>query len=131
VEFEVDVRAVQRAGIEAIWQEVLESLDRIKTERDVATSTNRHLDEAPEPMSVVVRDAATNAAKQADLPSMDFHSGAVHDSMQVAAVTQAGMLLAPSRDGISHSPREWTAWSECADPTRGLAGTLAELAEAR
>jgi N-carbamoyl-L-amino-acid hydrolase len=82
-------------------------------------------------MSVVVRDAATNAAKQADLPSMDFHSGAVHDSMQVAAVTQAGMLLAPSRDGISHSPREWTAWSECADPTRGLAGTLAELAEAR
>jgi N-carbamoyl-L-amino-acid hydrolase len=37
------------------------------------------------------------------------------------------MLFAPSRDGISHSPREWTDWDDCADATRVLAAGLARL----
>jgi N-carbamoyl-L-amino-acid hydrolase len=48
--------------------------------------------------------------------------------MHVARVTDAGMCFAPSRDGISHNPREWTDWADCAAATRVLAEALAELA---
>jgi N-carbamoyl-L-amino-acid hydrolase len=40
------------------------------------------------------------------------------------------MLFAPSRDGVSHSPLEWTEPADCAVATRVLAGALAELAGA-
>jgi len=42
----------------------------------------------------------------------------------------AGLLFAPSRNGISHSPREWTDWEDCARATRVMAGALASLAGA-
>jgi N-carbamoyl-L-amino-acid hydrolase len=67
-------------------------------------------------------------AVAAGLDSLDLHSGAAHDSMHVARLTDAGMLFAPSRDGASHSPREWTDWADCAAGTRVLANALAQLA---
>jgi N-carbamoyl-L-amino-acid hydrolase len=48
--------------------------------------------------------------------------------MHVADATDAGMLFSPSRDGISHNPREWTDWDDCADATRALTGGIRELA---
>jgi N-carbamoyl-L-amino-acid hydrolase len=48
--------------------------------------------------------------------------------MRVARVTDASLLFAPSRDGISHNPREWTDWADCAAATEVLAGALARVA---
>ena len=48
--------------------------------------------------------------------------------MHVADATDAGLLFAPSRDGVSHSPLEWTDWADCAAATRVLAGAMASLA---
>jgi N-carbamoyl-L-amino-acid hydrolase len=48
--------------------------------------------------------------------------------MHIATVTDAGMCFAPSRDGISHNPREWTDWTDCAAATRVFAMALADLA---
>lgn len=42
--------------------------------------------------------------------------------------TDAGLLFAPSRDGISHNPKEWTDWADCAAATQVLASALATLA---
>jgi N-carbamoyl-L-amino-acid hydrolase len=59
---------------------------------------------------------------------MELHSVAAHDTMHVADVTDAGLLFAPSRDGVSHSPLEWTDWGDCATATAVLAGAIARLA---
>jgi N-carbamoyl-L-amino-acid hydrolase len=48
--------------------------------------------------------------------------------MYVAQVTDAGMLFTPSRDGLSHTPAEWTDWADCAAATRVLATAIADLA---
>jgi N-carbamoyl-L-amino-acid hydrolase len=55
-------------------------------------------------------------------------SGAGHDAMVVARTAAAGMLFVPSRDGVSHSPSEWTATADCELGARVLAGTLRRLA---
>lgn len=127
VELEMDVRDVNRAGIEAVLEAAAHALDRLESERGVDTSFERTLDLSTQPMSEVVHGAAENAAENAGIEPMALHSGAAHDSMHVASVTDAGMLFAPSRDGISHSPQEWTDWADCAAATEVLAGTLAEL----
>ena len=128
VEAGVDVRDVEYESMEAVVAAVRESLDRLERDRGVDTSLERGIDLRPTPMSDRVHEAAHDAAEAQGIATLDLHSGAAHDTMHVASVTDAGMLFAPSRDGISHSPQEWTDWADCATATRALAGTIATLA---
>ena len=124
----LDVRDVEYASIEQIIDEARASLDRLERERPVETSLEHPWDRPPVEMSERCRDALHAAGETAGLETLDLHSGAGHDTMYLAEVTDAALLFAPSRDGISHNPREWTDWEDCADATRVLAGALASLA---
>jgi N-carbamoyl-L-amino-acid hydrolase len=128
VEMGVDIRDVERESMEEIVSRARESLDRLEGERGVETEFARPFDLEPTPMSDRVRRAAHDAGERAGIETMDLHSGAAHDTMHVAEKTDAGLLFAPSRDGISHNPKEWTDWDDCATATRVLAGALADLA---
>lgn len=124
----VDVRDVERDSMDAVLERAAASLARLEGERGVETDLERGIDLDPTPMSDRVRSAAHGAAERAGLEAMDLHSGAAHDTMHVADVTDAGLLFAPSQDGISHNPLEWTDPEDCARATRVLTGALADLA---
>ncbi|ELZ69194.1 Zn-dependent hydrolase [Haloferax sp. Atlit-10N] len=128
VDLTVDIRDVAYDSIEYVIDEAAASLDRIEAERPVEAALSHPWDRKPVEMSERCRAALHDAGTDADLETLDLHSGAGHDTMHVAAVTDAALLFAPSRDGISHNPREWTDWEDCADATRVLAGALADLA---
>ena len=128
VEAGVDVRDVEAESMDEIVAAARESLSRLERERGVETAFERPFDVAPTPMSERLREAAHAAATDAGLTALDLHSGAAHDAMRVARVTDASLLFAPSRDGISHNPREWTDWAECAAATEVFAGALARIA---
>ncbi|MXR42792.1 hydantoinase/carbamoylase family amidase [Halobaculum sp. WSA2] len=128
VEAGVDVRDVEYESMETVVGAVEETLDRIEDERGVEAAFERPFDLRPTPMAERLREAAHRAGDAAGIGTMDLHSGAAHDTMHVADATDAALLFAPSRDGISHNPREWTDWDDCAAATRVLAGALAETA---
>ncbi|GGM52289.1 Zn-dependent hydrolase [Haloarcula argentinensis] len=129
VSLTLDVRDVEYDSIEYVIKEARKSLSTIEEERPVQTSIERPWDRGPIEMSARCRDALHAAGESAALETLDMHSGAGHDTMNVASLTDAALLFAPSQDGISHNPLEWTEWDDCADATRVLAGALAELAE--
>lgn len=131
VEMGVDIRSVEYGTMNSMVLQARDSLERLEEDRGVATGFERAFDLEPTPMSRRCRRAATEAAERTGVETMNLHSGAAHDTMHVASVTDAGMLFAPSRNGISHNPREWTDWADCAAATRVLAGALADLAGAR
>ena len=128
VEVGVDVRDVDRESMERIVARVRETLARLERERGVTTSVERPFDLHPTPMSDTLRETAHAAGERAGIETTDLHSGAAHDTMHVARVTDAVLLFAPSRDGISHNPREWTDWDDCAAATRVIAESLAQTA---
>ncbi len=128
VELGVDVRDVEYETMEAIVEEATATLERLEAERGVETRFEREIDVEPAPMDRRCRDALERAGAEAEIDTLAMHSGAAHDAMRVSRVTDAGMLFAPSRDGLSHTPLEWTDWEDCATATRVLAGALAELA---
>lgn len=130
VDLGVDVRDVDYAAMNALVERARESLDRLERERGVETDFERGFDLEPTPMSETCRRAVHAAGSEAGIGTTDLHSGAAHDTMHVADVTDAALLFAPSRDGISHNPLEWTDWDDCANATRVLAGALADLADA-
>ena len=129
VEAGVDIRDVEAESMETIVDAARDSLARLERERGVETAFERPFDIDPTPMSDRLREAAHEAADAAGREAIDLHSGAAHDAMRVARVTDASLLFAPSRDGISHNPREWTDWADCAAATEVLAGVLARVAD--
>ncbi len=129
VELGVDVRDVERESMERMFDGLDDALEEIEASRAVETEFERTLHVDPAPMSEDCRRALRTGAEDVGVDSMAMHSGAAHDAMRVSRVTNAGMLFAPSRDGISHNPREWTDWADCATATRVLARGLETLAQ--
>ena len=128
VEVGIDVRDVAYEAMERIVERIRDCLSSLETDRGVETTFERPYDIAPSEMSGRCTAALRDTAAAMDIPSVSLHSGAGHDTMHVASVTEAGMLFAPSHGGVSHTPREWTDWSDCATATRVLTAGLARLA---
>ncbi|SDK61436.1 Zn-dependent hydrolase [Natronorubrum texcoconense] len=130
VQLGLDVRDVESGSMNELVDRARRSLDRLERTRGVTTTLSRPFDLEPIPMADRCRDALHEAGDAHSVETVELHSGAAHDTMHVASVTDAGMLFAPSRDGISHSPLEWTDWDDCAAATTVLTGALAQLVEA-
>ncbi|SFC11577.1 N-carbamoyl-L-amino-acid hydrolase [Halobiforma haloterrestris] len=128
VELGVDVRDVEAATMDRLLERARRCLARLEADRGVETDLEVELEVEPAPMSERCRGALAAGADAAGVESTSLHSGAAHDAMYVSRVTDAGMLFAPSEDGLSHTPREWTDWEDCATATRVLAGAIARLA---
>jgi N-carbamoyl-L-amino-acid hydrolase len=80
-------------------------------------------------MSPRAQAAITAAADSLALTHTPLVSGAGHDAQSLAAFTHAGMLFVPSRDGISHSPQEFTAWDDCVNGANVLLRAALKMAE--
>lgn len=76
----------------------------------------------------MLRRAVERAATMAQVECMPLVSWAAHDAMNMARVTNAGMLFVACRDGRSHTPEEYVAPAVIADGIAVLANALLELA---
>ncbi|EMA37258.1 M20 family metallo-hydrolase [Halococcus hamelinensis] len=128
VEMNLDIRSIEYGSIDEMVDQAQRSLDRIAAERNVSTAFEREFDVRPVSMDERCREVAHSACEAAGIETLEMHSGAFHDTMHVANATDAGLLFAPSRNGVSHSPREWTDWDDCSVATQALAETLVSLA---
>lgn len=54
------------------------------------------------------------SAETLELRARDMVSGAAHDAVYVSRVAPTAMIFVPSKDGLSHNEREWTAPADCA-----------------
>jgi allantoate deiminase len=80
---------------------------------------------AMDPQLVAVLARALEAA---GAPKTVMSSGAGHDAMVLGRHIPTGMLFVPSRDGLSHTPDEYTAPDDCEAGVAVLARALAALA---
>ena len=85
---------------------------------------------APAPMGARAVAALAAAADSLALKHTPLFSGAGHDAMSLAPLTEAGMVFIPSRAGISHSPREFSEWADCVNGANVLLRAALTLAEA-
>lgn len=128
IQLGIDIRDVTQSTMAAVRQEVTQCLARLETDRGVETQLTETVAIAPVPMATRCQEALHRGADRTGSEACTLHSGAGHDSMHVADVTDAGMLFAPSVAGISHTPAEWTEWEDCARAASVLAAAIAELA---
>jgi len=64
------------------------------------------------------------AAASLELRAVHLPSGAGHDAQFLARIAPMGMIFVPSVGGVSHSPKEFTHWSDCANGANVLLQTI-------
>jgi N-carbamoyl-L-amino-acid hydrolase len=133
VEFPVELRDLDAARIDRMWEQIQTKIKEVDAEEHVETSCVPLDDIAPARTDESMQAAIREAAKSLGLATMDLPSGAVQDAQQMAKLAPFGMIFVPSRDGISHSPKEFTSWPDVANGAEVLyrAVLLADAARDR
>jgi N-carbamoyl-L-amino-acid hydrolase len=73
--------------------------------------------------------AVARAADGLGLEHVSLASGAGHDAQIMSRLGRMGMIFVPSAGGVSHSPREWTSWEDCASGADVLLASILALDE--
>ena len=115
VEFPVEMRDLDAGKIDRMWEQIQEKFKLIDKEENVETRCTAFEDITPARTDASMQAAIREAANSLGLSTMDLPSGAVHDAQQMAKLAPFGMIFVPSRDGISHSPKEFTSWQDIAN----------------
>jgi beta-ureidopropionase / N-carbamoyl-L-amino-acid hydrolase len=115
VEFPVELRDLDMEKVDRMWGQIQVKMKRIDEEENVETRCSVLDDIAPARTSPSMQSAIRDAAKLLGLATMDLPSAAVQDAQQMAKLAPFGMIFIPSRDGISHSPKEFTSWQDVAN----------------
>jgi hydantoinase/carbamoylase family amidase len=126
-ELTVDLRVASPAEFaeRQAWLEGL--IEGVAREERLSAHSRRDYALEPAAMDAGVTDAIEAAAREEGVEPLRMVSGAGHDAMVIARHARAGMLFVPSRDGVSHSPREWTETHDCELGARVLARTIRRL----
>lgn len=74
-------------------------------------------------------DVIEKSARTLGLTSRRLPSGAGHDAQSMAVLGPMAMIFVPSVGGISHSPREFTTWEDCANGANVLLHAVQALAD--
>ena len=74
-----------------------------------------------------IQKLITEAAGELSLSTKQMQSGAGHDAQDMARITPVGMIFVPSKDGISHSPKEYTSSKDMANGANILLRTILKL----
>jgi len=124
VEFIVELRDLDASKYERTWARIEKRFAEIAAAEEVAINCELVADERPALTTPAIRDTIREAARVAGFSTLDLPSGAGHDAQQVSHFAPIGMIFVPSRDGISHSPREYSTPDAVARGAETLYRTL-------
>jgi N-carbamoyl-L-amino-acid hydrolase len=83
---------------------------------------------SPSLMSKNVQRVFAEACHDLGLSHVSLISGAGHDGQSFDGLFPVGMIFVPSKDGASHSAREFTEWADCVNGANVLLQTTLKVA---
>lgn len=109
VSFTLDIRAASDAPRLAAIETIRAGIDGICARRGTRWRWERFLDQPTTPMNDDLQALLTEAVTGLGGKGRRLSSGAGHDAMALAPVTDTAMLFVRSRGGISHNPAEFSS----------------------
>lgn len=128
VNFTMDVRHPDEEMLDEACRRLAEAIRSVAAQRDVEIDIERWMNVAPIAMDSALTDAIEDICLKQELSYRRMPSGAGHDAQIFAAYCRAAMVFVPSRNGISHSPLEFTEPQQLEDGVRVLTDLLHQLA---
>lgn len=128
-EMTVDLRHPDPATLDRAWRLMRERIPEWAAEEGVEASLEDLAHAAPVTFDPDVVEAVDRAAALRGYSRLRLVSGAGHDAQIMSSVWPTAMIFVPSRDGISHSPAEYSSPEACVAGARVLLDALLALAD--
>lgn len=125
----LDIRHPEDTGVLRIEERILSRARKLAERRACSFHWSRAWQSRAVRFDPELTAMLEDAAKQHGIGSLRLASAAGHDAVRLSRVCPSAMLFVPSRDGISHSPREHTAYEDLASGATLLADALIQLSE--
>lgn len=124
----LEIRDLSSEVIEKVYDAIKKRGDEIAKASNVQIEL-RPLDTTADPaiMTAAIQDEIAASAKKLGLSTTRMPSGAGHDAQDMALIANTGMIFVPSKGGISHSPKEFTAAEDMANGANVLLHTILAL----
>ena len=123
----LEIRDLEMAKIERVFGEIEARAGAIEQARDVTIDFDHFYESLAAPTDPRFRDIVEASAAELGYSHVRMPSGAGHDAQSMAELGPVGMIFVPSRDGISHSPREYTAPDDITRGANVLLGAVLAL----
>lgn len=129
VEFSLDVRDTSDAILEELGTAFRKALSAIARRRDLMFEFEQKSYIHPVACSQRVVDELARQCQLLEIETHHMPSGAAHDAQIMGRMVPAGMVFVPSKNGQSHSPTEWTAWSDIEAGANVILHTLLQISQ--
>ena len=130
VEFSLDVRDTSETILEELATAFRKALSAIARRRDLKFDFEQMSYLHPVACDSRIVDTLLQETKRLGLSFEQMPSGAAHDAQIMGRIVPVGMIFVPSKNGQSHSPAEWTAWSDIEAGANLMLNTLLKLTAA-
>jgi hydantoinase/carbamoylase family amidase len=124
----VDFRSVNEVKLEQLEREIIKLVQSLAHRYGLESSIQPAIRHEPARMDNRFQNAIERAAETLKLRSIRMPSGAGHDAQNMASICPSGMIFVPSRDGVSHSPYEYTSDAACVHGANTLLHSVLNLA---
>jgi ureidoglycolate amidohydrolase len=128
VVFSLDIRDTSYEHKQVLLAKLREFIQGVEQKRGVTVTLFEHYNDYPVQCNRTIMDLLEKYCTALGYPYKEMISGPYHDAMLVGHFAPVAMLFVPSKNGISHSPDEWTDYADIAKGVDVLANTLFELA---
>jgi N-carbamoyl-L-amino-acid hydrolase len=124
VKLSIEFRDLSARTVERLGTEIAARVQEIARLSDTEISLQRVAHDPAALANPSIQQQIEAAAVSLDLKTMHLPSGAGHDAQFLAKLGPMGMIFVPSIGGISHSPKELSRWSDCANGADVLLRTV-------
>lgn len=125
--FTVDLRDPDEARLLAEEQALADYLVTLADQEQVTIRVERLARFEPVTFDPAIVGLVEKAAAARGLATRRMTSGAGHDAQMIARIAPSAMIFVPSRDGISHNPKEFTADDDLVDGANILLDVVRSL----
>jgi len=124
VKHSIELRDLSEEKVAQLGAEIAARAQVIASETHTQISMTRVEHLAAALADPAIQQQIESAARTLSLPTLHLPSGAGHDAQVMAKLGPMGMIFVPSLKGISHSPKELSRWSDCANGADVLLQTV-------
>jgi len=128
VNLSLELRDLSSKKISMIYNKILENTKIIEQETKTKFSFSP-IDATGDPalMDKRIINILSDVSDDLGYTSMLMPSGAGHDAQTMALIAPTAMIFAPSKDGISHSPKEYTSFEMLEKTTNVMLNAIIKI----
>jgi len=126
--FTIDARHTDAPALASLCAFLEAEFRAMADRRGLGLTLEPRMAVAPAALDPGIQGLIRSSCDQRGLAFLDLPSGAGHDAQVMAGVCPSAMIFVPSRNGVSHSPREFSSHQALADGLAVLTDVLYQLA---